>query len=148
MADSPLRVLSLGAGVQSTTVLLLALDGQITPFDRIVFADTGDEPTEVYAHLDRLRAIAPVDTVSEGRLADRADSTFMPVPMYRDGRMGARQCTKQYKLAPIYRYLRALGATRADLAVCISTDEYQRAKDARVQWCRNIFPLLDLRWSR
>ena len=34
----PLRVLSLGAGIQSTTVLLLAMHGRIPAFDRIVFA--------------------------------------------------------------------------------------------------------------
>ena len=37
-----LSALSLGAGVQSTTVLLLALDGTLPPFDAVVFADTGE----------------------------------------------------------------------------------------------------------
>ncbi len=36
-----LRLLSLGAGVQSTTVLLLACEGEIPRFDVALFADTG-----------------------------------------------------------------------------------------------------------
>jgi hypothetical protein len=35
-----------------------------------------------------------------------------------------------------------------DLAVCISTDELERAKDSGLKWQRNVFPLLDLGWDR
>jgi hypothetical protein len=147
-SDSRARALSLGAGVQSTTVLLLALDGVLPPFAATVFADTGDEPAAVYDHLARLRDIADIDVVTAGRLGDTVASSFMPVPLY-DGRggMGRRQCTYQFKLRPIRRQLRTLGRP-VDLAVCISTDEVHRAKDSRVKWCRNVFPLLDLGWSR
>jgi 3'-phosphoadenosine 5'-phosphosulfate sulfotransferase (PAPS reductase)/FAD synthetase len=141
-------VLSLGAGVQSTTALLLALDGRLEPFDRAVFADTHDEPAAVYEHLNRLRGVARIDTVSMGRLADTVRSTFVPIPLYRQGGMGRRQCTYQYKLRPIRRYLRTFEREPVDLAVCISTDEIERAKDSGLKWCRNVFPLLDLGWSR
>lgn len=146
---TPLRALSLGAGVQSTTVLLLALDGRLPAYDAVVFADTGDEPAAVYEHLDRLRDISRIDTVTAGRrLSDTVHDSFMPIPLY-DGRggMGRRQCTYQFKLRPIRRHLHAL-AERVDLSVCISTDEYLRAKDSSVKWCRNVHPLLDLEWSR
>lgn len=43
-----LRLLSLGAGVQSTTLALLALDGTLPGLDGAVFADTGWEPAAVY----------------------------------------------------------------------------------------------------
>jgi hypothetical protein len=58
MAAPRLRLLSLGAGVQSTTVLLLACDATIPPFDYAVFADTRWEPAAVYANLRRLRITA------------------------------------------------------------------------------------------
>jgi hypothetical protein len=140
--------LSLGAGVQSTAVLLLALDGVLPPFDMIVFADTGDEPAAVYEHLDRLRAVAPIVTVSAGHLGATINDSFMPIPLY-DGRggMGRRQCTYQFKLRPIRRQLRTIGRP-VNLSVCISTDEHLRAKDSGLLWCRNVFPLLDLGWSR
>jgi hypothetical protein len=142
--------LSLGAGVQSTTALLMHLDGELPPFERIVFADTGDEPRAVYEHLRRLRPLARIDTVSAGvgHLSDTVNSTFMPVPLYRNGGMGRRQCTYQYKLRPIRRFLRTLKREPIDLAVCISTDEIERAKDSGLQWCRNVFPLLKLGMSR
>lgn len=47
-----LRVLSLGAGVQSTTLALMAAHGEIGPMpDCAIFADTGWEPKAVYDHL-------------------------------------------------------------------------------------------------
>lgn len=54
-----LRVISLGAGVQSTTMALMAAAGEIGPMpDCAIFADTGWEPAAVYEHLARLRRIA------------------------------------------------------------------------------------------
>ncbi|WP_214317678.1 hypothetical protein [Nonomuraea sediminis] len=47
-------MLSLGAGVQSTTLLLLSARGRLPKIDAAIFADTGWEPKAVYAHLDRL----------------------------------------------------------------------------------------------
>lgn len=50
-----LRALSLGAGVQSTTIALLAAHGEIGPMpDCAIFADTGWEPRAVYDHLEWL----------------------------------------------------------------------------------------------
>jgi len=71
-----LRVLSLGAGVQSTTLALMAAHGIIGPMpDCAVFADTGWEPQAVYRHLAWLMAPGvlpfPVHVVSAGDL--RAD---------------------------------------------------------------------------
>jgi hypothetical protein len=53
-----LRVLSLGAGVRSSTVLLLAAHSRIPTFDVAVFADTGWETLATYRHLERLAVIA------------------------------------------------------------------------------------------
>lgn len=166
-----LRLLSLGAGVQSSTVLLLACDGVIPPFDVAVFADTGWEPKQVYANLDRLtehatRAGIPVRTVSAGNIRDDAlDPThrFVSMPLHTrnpDGSKGLarRQCTFEYKIAPMKRAARdALGyphprrvpkGVYAEQAIGISVDEIHRAKDADVAYLRNVFPLLDLDWTR
>ena len=49
-----LTILSLGAGVQSTCLALMAAKGEVTPMpDAAIFADT-HEPKEVYEHLDWL----------------------------------------------------------------------------------------------
>ena len=68
-----LRVLSLGAGVQSTTLALMAAHGEIRPMpDCAIFADTGWEPAAVYKHLDWLRSgnvlPFPVHVVSAGNI--------------------------------------------------------------------------------
>ncbi len=42
--ERDLRVLSLGAGVQSSTLLFKMLHGEIEPPDIAIFSDTGNEP--------------------------------------------------------------------------------------------------------
>ena len=69
-------MLSLGAGVQSTTLALMAAHGEIGPMpDCAIFADTGWEPKAVYEHLAWLQSPNvlpfPVHIVSAGDL--RAD---------------------------------------------------------------------------
>lgn len=70
-----LRCLSLGAGVQSTTMALMAARGALTPMpDCAIFADTGWEPQHVYDHLDWLRSgnvlPFPVHIISKANLRD------------------------------------------------------------------------------
>ena len=49
----PFHVISLGAGVQSSTMALMAAHGEITPMpDAAIFADTQSEPASVYRWLD------------------------------------------------------------------------------------------------
>jgi hypothetical protein len=68
-----LTILSLGAGVQSTTLALMAAAGDITPMpDCAIFADTQSEPAAVYEHLAWLMSgnvlPFPVHVVSKGSL--------------------------------------------------------------------------------
>ncbi|MBF6060548.1 hypothetical protein IU500_07120 [Nocardia terpenica] len=91
-----LHILSLGAGVQSTTLALMACRGEVLPngdsmrVDAAIFADTRWEPVHVYQHLDRLtaeldRAGIPLYRVSKGDLrADTLDprKRFVSVPYY------------------------------------------------------------------
>lgn len=74
-APSPirLRALSLGAGVQSTTMALMAAHGEIGPMpDCAIFADTGWEPKAVYDHLSWLMSPNvlpfPVHIVAAGNI--------------------------------------------------------------------------------
>jgi hypothetical protein len=117
-----LRILSLGAGVQSTTIALMAHRGELPPIDRAIFADTQDEPSAVYMHLEWLmRETASsfkTDIVTIGRLGDHlvngVNSTggrFASVPFFTlmpDGSKQKirRQCTKEYKTGPIERHIR------------------------------------------
>lgn len=166
-----IRMLSLGAGVQSTTVALLAVHGEIEKPAHAIFADTGWEPQEVYDHLQWLTPILedagiPVhivtagnirnDTLSAGRFAS------MPFHMKRpDGGtgLGRRQCTNEYKLKPILKKQRELLGIQYRQRwkeehgeiinlMGISVDEVQRAKNNQHKYITNEFPLLDLRMKR
>lgn len=68
-----LRALSLGAGVQFTTMALLAAHGEIGPMPHCaIFADTGWEPLAVYTHLEWLMSgnvlPFPMHVVSSGNI--------------------------------------------------------------------------------
>ncbi|MGC5054677.1 hypothetical protein ACLQ2S_24860 [Micromonospora sp. DT48] len=165
------RLLSLGAGVQSSTLLLLAAQGDIPGFDAAIFADTSWEPVVVYRHLDRLMEVADEVGIEIVRVRSgdiRADALdpkhrFASMPLYTLGPngergMARRQCTGEYKIKPIkVEVRRRLGyphparvpaGVRADIAIGISLDEIGRARDADVAYMRNVFPLLDLGWRR
>jgi hypothetical protein len=163
-----LRILSLGAGVQSTTLLLLAAEGRLPKLDGAVFSDTGWEPAAVYAHLDRIeREIAqpagiPIYRVSAGNIREDAlnpEHRFASMPLFiknQDGGDGMtrRQCTSEYKLKPIKVQVRQLlgfphpkpvpRGVFAEQWIGISRDEFGRAKDSGIQYLRSAFPLLDM----
>lgn len=167
--STDLRTLSLGAGVQSTALYLMACEAPKPWFDVAIFADTGWEPAEVYAHLARLEAvdtIIPILRVSSGNIRNDAldpEHRFASMPLFvrnPDGSegMARRQCTSEYKLKPIKRAIRQLlgyphpapipKGVRAQVAIGISTDEIGRAKDSDVKYMENVFPLIDLDLSR
>lgn len=120
--SKPLRVLSLGAGVQSTTLFLMSCDGVLPKLDHAIFADTGWEPQEVYEHFEWLQERAadagiPVHVVSAGNIREHSVEGFiganqsknqryatMPLHVLNpDGSRGMvrRQCTREYKIEPI-----------------------------------------------
>lgn len=58
--EAELTVISLGGGVQSSVMALMAAEGAIKPMpDFAVFADTGWEPAGVYRHLHWLETKLP-----------------------------------------------------------------------------------------
>jgi hypothetical protein len=169
------HVLNLGVGVQSTTIYLMILDGELDiQLDAAVFSDVGEEPASVYRHLDWLRTLGgpPIVTVSVGKLGDdlmngrkSLASRVASIPCYttaKEGRadgMVQRQCTKEYKIEPIERWIRRelVGLEPrqrmpADVTVHqymgFSRDEPGRAARARlrfaqVRWGEVHFPLFD-----
>ena len=67
------NILNLGAGVQSTALFLMFLNGEFDEkLDYAVFADTQEEPGSVYRHLEWLRSLGgpPILTDTAGKLGD------------------------------------------------------------------------------
>ncbi len=162
-----IRVLSLGAGVQSTTVAGMIASGELPPVDCAIFADTQWEPAAVYEHLKKLKQALPfpVYIVTAGNIREAAISginttgqKFSAIPWYSispHGKrgMGRRQCTSEYKLNPIKRkVVELLGGRRpkggCEMLIGISTDEASRMKPSRVQYIVNKYPLIELGMSR
>ncbi len=56
--ETIINVLNLGAGVQSSTVLLMSLAGELPRLDHCIFADTGWEPKAVYRQMEWLKGLA------------------------------------------------------------------------------------------
>jgi hypothetical protein len=117
--------LNLGAGVQSTALYLMSIDGdepEVPRFDAAIFADTQEEPDEVYRHLEWLEKQGgpPIVRTTAGRLGDALDKSgvcaagdvhLISIPAFTLSKTGdkgiiPRQCTAEYKIKPIERLIR------------------------------------------
>ena len=169
-----IRSISLGAGVQSTVLALMADRGEhgLPKPDVAVFADTGWEPPHVYKHLDWLESQLSFEVVrvNNGNLRENITNGINPrgnpyltIPAFLvnpDGSsaIASRQCTSDYKIKPIHDYLRQrLGlqygrrapmGTFAEVWMGISKDEELRAKPSREEWIKTWFPLVELEFNR
>jgi hypothetical protein len=170
--QAPIHVLSLGAGVQSSTMALMAAHGEITPMPvAAIFADTQDEPKSVYDWLDWLEKQLPFPVIrtTRGRLSEdtlkirtRRDGmgTWSPsgVPAFTlntatgAGGMMPRQCTDDFKLHPIKREQRKIlkesGQKQLTVWIGITIDEAHRMKPSRVRYAIHRWPLVDLGMRR
>lgn len=129
------HVIALGAGVQSSTLALMAARGEIGPMpDAAVFADTGAEPDAVYKWLDWLETQLPfpvyrtqhkdlsqniaIKSVSKKSGKKYANS---PLPLWMKNKNGSRgiisrRCTRDYKIQVIHQLIktRVLGLGKWD----------------------------------
>ena len=171
--SEPIHIISLGAGVQSSTMTLMAAHGEIGPMPTAaIFADTQAEPAGVYRWLDWLEKQLPfpVIRVTAGslvedslRIGHRKDGrawikghvpAFIKKP---DGSMGPlwRTCTADFKIAPIMKKMRSLSVIKRGQKtvgviqwIGISLDEAHRMKPSREPWAKNRWPLIDAGMKR
>lgn len=167
--------LSLGAGVQSSCLALMAAKGEIGPMpDAAIFADTQAEPASVYRWLDWLETQLPFPVVRVTRGSITAESlkvrTFKNDPERKwvkslipafienpDGTKGimGRQCTWSYKVEMLEKTARKLAEIKRgqkDVTVTqwigISWDELQRMKHGRKPWVQHRWPLIERKMTR
>lgn len=163
------NVLSLGVGVQSSTLLMLATNGQLTVTpDVAVFADTGDEPDEVYEYLDYLKGLTTIPIIVHQErhiiddltgVLDGTKKRYANPPFFvkkANGGKGKlmRQCTKEYKIEMVERAIRRtyLGLkprqripkdVQVNMMIGISTDEIERIKPSHTPWIARSYPLVE-----
>ena len=176
MSDLPLVVISLGWGVQSFTLAVMSALGDLPPVDVAIHADTTHERNATYAYALRwtpwleARGVRVV-TVQGAQSISELTSYKSDIPAYTyseaDHVMGKlrRQCTGEWKIYPMRRWLQANRTTRTvsyvdgiahytktkrpvEQWLGISMDEWQRAKDSDVKYVTNRFPLLENRMTR
>lgn len=166
-----IRVLNLGAGVQSSTLALMVAHGEVPMVDAAIFADTGAEPASVYDYLAWLESILPFpvhrvqkdDGLLENIKQSVSGGRFAGAPFFTHGEKETgrlrRQCTTEFKIEPIHRKVRELiGLSKGERAprgnilavqyIGISWDELQRMKPSRIAWIEHQWPLIDRRMTR
>ena len=175
VAEPDLTVVSLGGGIQSTALCLMADQGLLhRKPDVALFADTGWEPPHVYATIQALASLLsfPVETVSNGRnlkedvrnnVQSEGIAGYISIPaVVRQGqgevRLGTRQCTRQYKIYPVEqairrhlglaKYKKVKPGTLVHQWFGISYDEVGRMSDNRKPYIQNVYPLIDQKLTR
>ena len=167
-----LTVLSLGAGVQSSAMAIMAAKGDFPKVDCAIFADTGYEPKAVYKYLEFLKKILPypIYIVAKGNIKDDMISSidngtrFPTAPFFTKNAetnkkgMLRRQCTNDYKIQPIRQKIRQLSNVAkgklfpkdkyVEQWIGISMDEIGRMKPARDKYILNRHPLIEAKMSR
>lgn len=164
--NNPVHVISLGGGVQSTTIALMAAAGIISPMPKLaVFADTQSESAATYDHLARVEKLLPFPIVrttfgdlGENSLALKPSpepgkkyvDTLIPAFFERNGKrmLMHRRCTARYKVHPIRRIVRQFFKEGVVQWIGISTDEASRMRDEQVKYVQNRYPLIELGMSR
>lgn len=162
-----MTIISLGAGVQSSTMAMMAAKGEIKPMpDAAIFADTQSEPNSVYRWLDWLEKQLPfpIYRVSAGNLYKVATKvrfskngnyyTNAQPPAWAINDHGKaspimRQCTQKFKIDVIQREIKRLsGKSAVEQWIGISLDEAHRMKSSRNPSVTNRWPLIELRMKR
>ena len=157
------HIISLGGGIQSTTMLLMACHDEITPKPICaIFADTGWEREQTYKTVKFLFSYAvnfgiPVYTVSSGNI--RVDSVDPEkrkpmLPFYQDNgkKRLPRQCTYDYKIRPVRKLAKRLtdATHKAPYTTWIgySIDEVGRMSPSKVKYAIHRYPLIENRMDK
>ena len=161
----PLRVLSLGWGVQSWTLAAMAALGEIEKIDYAIHSDTTFEMGGTYTHAakwtpwleERGVRVARVTGDPQPSVIEKGSGAVM-VPAFKHTEEGKpvplrRQCTKEWKIRPIRKFIRTLldgklPPDRVRMIMGISWDEFHRMKDSEVGYITFDYPLVDLRMTR
>ena len=148
-----LKILSLGAGVQSSTLALMMEKGLAPKPDYAIFSDTQGEPKAVYEWLKWLtdQLSFPVLIVTAGSLPDNLrksnKGTYIrgtSIPLFtrnkKTGKKGIirRACTSTYKIEPVTQKIRRL----------LNVGKPQRMRTSTYHYITFNYPLIDMKITR
>lgn len=166
--------ISMGAGVQTTAMLILVAQGKVHA-DAVIFADTGAEHPETYDYIEKyhkplcealgmpwltVRMHKKVKERGTGNIIYANSLEEVITARHRVPSIKNRWCTDYAKITPMKLAIRGLQGEGklekpATMLIGISTDEKHRAikpdgtlKQPHVSEYRNAYPLIDLGISR
>lgn len=171
MADAVARqrFISYGGGVQSSALIVLAVQGQIAPVDAALFCNTGDDSehpdTLVYVRTvmksycekhglplhELQRTVRGESETLYGRIMNHnRESLVEPIPVRGyTGMPMSRACTVDHKIKVLERWIRQNArALPAESLIGISVDEIERAKTGQNKYEVRQYPLLELGLNR
>ncbi len=134
------KVLSFGAGVQTTALAILIAEGKVK-VDEVVFADTGGEKPETYWYMEAytiplFKEIGVPFTTVRGEprnLVEHCEHYRILPMIYK------RWCSDHAKIRPINAHI----GKEAISIIGFSSDEINRAERARNK-AKKSFPLIDM----
>ena len=159
-----MKIISLGWGVQSFALAAMSALGILPPVDAAVHADTSHERSETYTFATKWtpwleeRGVRVVTVKADNRKPVEPEfnricmAAFTVSEANGSKAMLARQCTRNWKIYPIRRWLQAnRSKARVEQWLGITLDEALRMKPSGVKYITNIYPfieMLDRPWTR
>lgn len=161
----PMKIISLGWGVQSFTLSAMVALGELEPVDAVVHSDTGYESKLTYEFAERwtpwleshgVRVVTVRGTNGDlDKIFDnsRTRGKFLKIPAFfqLDGKrsMMRRQCTTAWKVRPVRHWLfKNRNRRKVEQWIGISLDERERMRTPDVQYITNCYPLVEKRMTR
>ena len=156
-----MRVISLGWGTQSFGLAAMSALGVLPPVDVAIHADTTHERSETYKFAARwtpwleergVRVVTVRPQRCTSPVVNDWGGVFIPAytltPSAGGGQL-RRQCTGDWKIRPIRRWLQAhRNGAQVEMWLGITLDEMRRMKPANVKYITHRWPFLEREhWS-
>lgn len=171
-----MRIISYGGGVQSTALLVLAVQGKLGPIDAALFANVGDDsenpatlryieqyslplgmcggvPVHVLSRVTRKGTVETLRMRLRAAAANHAVENYV-IPLRGDdgAPLFRRNCTVDFKVRVVERWLREHGVSKknkAETLIGFSWDEAARVGNGGGSKISTpAYPLLDMRATR
>ena len=155
-----MRVISLGWGTQSFTLAAMVALGELEMVDAVIHSDTTHEASWTYAYAKKytkwlkdkgIKVITVNPSSKKLKAFNEYGGIFVPAYTTDGISRGQlkRQCTGDWKIAPIRRWLQKnRNKESVEMWLGITLDEVQRMKPSNVKYIENKYPLIDMRMSR
>lgn len=169
VGHTPLNILSLGVGLQSTVLYFMSFFGDIPKIDYAVFADTGNEKDSTLNYFDFLIKFqkennsTPIIRIAEKNIITDLkavnSSRFPSLPAFTrssSGKVGMlkRQCTSTYKIREVIKVIRSVQniskykqTPPTNILLGITSDEIQRLSKPYYGWQSHVYPFVGYKIS-